>query len=223
MKKIGLIGGMSWESTMPYYRIINETISKKKGELYSANCILHSINFQEIETTISKGNWDVSNYLLTEAALGLVRENVDFIAICSNTMHKCIPAIREKTDMEILHIVDATSKRMKENKIKSALLLGTRFTKEKFRKNGIDIIIPNLDERKVIHNIIFEELCKGKIKKESQKIYSDIIYRYCPSEAEAVILGCTEIGLLIKQERMKVPVFDTTLIHAEEIALYAIK
>lgn len=229
MKKIGLIGGMSWESTMPYYRIINETISKKKGELYSANCILHSINFQEIETTISKGNWDVSNYLLTEAALGLVRENVDFIAICSNTMHKCIPAIREKTDMEILHIVDATSKRMKENKIKSALLLGTRFTmeegfnKEKFRKNGIDIIIPNLDERKVIHNIIFEELCKGKIKKESQKIYSDIIYRYCPSEAEAVILGCTEIGLLIKQERLKVPVFDTTLIHAEEIALYAIK
>lgn len=190
---------------------------------------MHSINFQEIETTISKGNWDVSNYLLTEAALGLVRENVDFIAICSNTMHKCIPAIREKTDMEILHIVDATSKRMKENKIKSALLLGTRFTmeegfnKEKFRKNGIDIIIPNLDERKVIHNIIFEELCKGKIKKESQKIYSDIIYRYCPSEAEAVILGCKEIGLLIKQERMKVPVFDTTLIHAEEIALYAIK
>ena len=213
MKKIGLIGGMSWESTMPYYRIINETISKKKGELYSANCILHSINFQEIETTISKGNWDVSNYLLTEAALGLVRENVDFIAICSNTMHKCIPAIREKTDMEILHIVDATSKRMKENKIKSALLLGTRFTMEEGFNN----------ERKVIHNIIFEELCKGKIKKESQKIYSDIIYRYCPSEAEAVILGCTEIGLLIKQERMKVPVFDTTLIHAEEIALYAIK
>lgn len=229
MKKIGLIGGMSWESTMPYYKIINETINEKKGELYSANCILHSINFQEIETTISKGNWDVSNYLLTKAALGLVREQVDFIAICSNTMHKCIPAIRKKTDMEILHIVDATSKRMKENNIKSALLLGTRFTmeedfnKEKFRENGIDIIIPNLDERKIIHDIIFKELCKGEIKKESQKIYSNIIYRYCPSDAEAVILGCTEIGLLIKQETMKVPIFDTTLIHAEEIALYAIK
>lgn len=229
MKKIGLIGGMSWESTMPYYKIINETINEKKGELYSANCILHSINFQEIESTISKGNWGISNSLLTKAALGLVREQVDFLAICSNTMHKCIPAIREKTDIEILHIVDATSKRMKENDIKSALLLGTRFTmeedfnKEKFRENGIDIIIPNLNERKVIHDIIFKELCKGVIKKESQKIYSNIICKYCPSNAEAVILGCTEIGLLIKQAMMEVPIFDTTIIHAEEIALYAMK
>ncbi len=229
MKKIGLIGGMSWESTMPYYKIINETINKKKGALYSANCILHSINFQEIEATISKGNWETSNYLLTKAALGLVREDVDFIAICSNTMHKCIPAIREKTDIDILHIVDVTSKRVKQNNIKSALLLGTRFTMEEdfnkkiFRENGIDIIIPGLDERKVINDIIFKELCKGIIKKESLNIYSNIIYRFCPSKADAVILGCTEIGLLIKQEKMKVPIFDTTLIHAEEIALYAIK
>lgn len=229
MKKIGLIGGMSWESTLPYYKIINETINKEKGDLYSADCILHSVNFQEVESTISKGDWSVSNYLLSNAALGLEREKVDFIAICSNTMHKCIPAIRERTNIEILHIVDATSKRMKMFKIKSALLLGTRFTmeeefnKERFIKNGINVIVPNLQDRQTIHDIIFKELCKGVIKKESQEIYSKIIYKYCPSQAEAVILGCTEIGLLIKPDDIRIPVFDTTIIHAEEIALYAIK
>ncbi len=228
MKKIGLIGGMSWESTLPYYKIINEVVNEKLGGLYSADCILHSINFHKIESTISKGDWDMSNELLTQAATDLEIAGVDFVAICSNTMHKCIPAIRQKTNIDILHIVDATADEIKNKGMKSALLLGTRFTMEetfnvqRFEENGIKIKIPNLKERKIVHEIIFRELCKGIVTQESWKKYSDIIYKYCPDQADGVILGCTEIGLLIKQEAMEVPVFDTTLIHANRIALYSI-
>lgn len=229
MKKAGLIGGMSWESTLPYYKIINEVINQRLGRLYSADCILHSINFEDIESTISKGNWTISNMLLAEAAKKLEIAGADFIAICSNTMHKCIPAIREKTDLPILHIVDATAESIKQRGISKALLLGTRFTmeesfnKEKFKERGIDIVVPDLEERQMIHDIIFSELCKGIVTKESQEIYKQIIYNYCKSEDEGVILGCTEIGLLIQQNFIEVPVFDTTKIHAEKIATYMIE
>lgn len=154
---------------------------------------------------------------------------MDFIAICSNTMHKCIPAIRKKTDIPLLHIVDATSKEMFKNNIDSALLLGTRFTMEeefnikRFKENGINIIVPQLEERERVHNIIFDELCRGIITEKSKMAYMEIIYKYCPHYAKGVVLGCTEIGLLIKQAFMDVPVFDTTLIHAKEIALYSIE
>lgn len=228
MKKIGLIGGMSWESTAPYYKIINEVINKKLGEYNSADCILHRINFQEIESTILKGDWKRSNSLLTKAAVNLEQSGVDFIAICSNTMHKCIPEINKYIKTPILHIVDATSEEIKARGIKEALLLGTRFTmeeefnKKRFKEKGIQIITPVLSERQQIHDIIFEELCKGIISETSRKIYMDIIYKYCDTNSKGVILGCTEIGLLIQQNFLKVPVFDTTKIHAQKIALYAI-
>ena len=219
---------MSWESTLPYYRIINEEINKALGELYSADCILHSINFQEIESTISKGNWDVSNSLLSQAAASLEKAGADFIAICSNTMHKCIPSIAEKTHLPILHIVDATIDEMKSNKISEALLLGTKFTmeeafnKERFQNAGIKIIIPTLSERQRIHDIIFSELCKGIITDKSKEIYKEIIYKYCINKHSGAILGCTEIGLLIQQDCIEIPVFDTTIIHAKKIARYMI-
>ncbi len=228
MKKVGLIGGMSWESTVPYYKIINETINKKLGGHNSVDCILHSINFEEIESTISKGKWERSNFLLAEAAISLEEAGVDFVAICSNTMHKCIPEIKKHIHIPILHIVDATSEKIKEKGVENVLLLGTRFTmeedfnKKRFIENGINIMIPELDERQQIHNIIFNELCKGITTEESRKIYTDIIYKYCNDLGKGVILGCTEIGLLIQQDFISIPVFDTTQIHAEKIALYAI-
>lgn len=228
MKKIGLIGGMSWESTVPYYQTINEVINKELGGLYSADCILHSINFHEIESTISRGEWEQSNYLLAEAAKNLEEAGVDFISICSNTMHKCIPSIRGKTNLPILHIVDSTAEEMKENNIKTGLLLGTRFTmeetfnKERFEENGINIIVPELVDRQIIHDIIFHELCKGIIREKSKQAYMEIIYKYCPKHAQSVILGCTEIGFLIQQNYIKIPVFDTTQIHARKIAFYAL-
>lgn len=228
MKKIGLIGGLSWESTAPYYKILNEVINKNLGGSHSADCILHSIDFHEVESTITKGEWERSNYLLLEAAQKLEKAGAEFITICSNTMHKCVPEIKKKTNIPLLHIVDSTSKAIKKRGINSALLLGTRFTmeeefnKSKFERNGVKITTPDLKDRMEIHNIIFKELCKGKIKKESKEKYIDIINKYCPNEAECVILGCTEIGLLIEQRLVDVPVFDTTLIHAEHTALYAL-
>lgn len=229
MKRAGLIGGMSWESTVPYYKIMNEVIGQRLGGLNSADCILHSINFYEIESTISKGNWDRSNELLSDAAESLEKAGVDFISICSNTMHKCIPAMQTRVNLPIIHIVDATAEEMKKMGISEGLLLGTRFTmeesfnKERFHKNGIDIIIPDLEERQIVHNIIFEELCRGIITEESKEAYKKIIYKYCKGKKNGVILGCTEIGLLIQQDFMDVPVFDTTQIHAKKIALYMIE
>ena len=228
MKKIGLIGGLSWESTLPYYKIINETIAEKKGGYYSVDCILHSINFHEIESTILKGNWDISNRLLSNAAKQLEDAGVDMIAICSNTMHKCIPEIKKCVDVPIFHIVDATSKRMHSKGIAKALLLGTRFTMEEsfnienYLENNIEIIIPEIEDRQIVHDIIFKELCRGIIKESSRDIYLKIINKYCTYDM-GVILGCTEIGLLVKQKDTNIPVFDTTEIHAEEIAKKSIE
>ena len=199
MKKAGLIGGMSWESTVPYYKIINEVIGQQLGGLYSADCILHSINFYEIESTISKGNWDKSNELLANAAESLENAGADFIGICSNTMHKCLPAIKKKVNLPIVHIVDATVEEMKREGMSEGLLLGTRFTmeesfnKERFYKNGVNIIIPSLEERQLVHDIIFAELCRGIITNNSKEQYNKIIYKYCKGKVTGVILGCTEI------------------------------
>ena len=229
MKKAGLIGGMSWESTVPYYKIINEVIGQQLGGLYSADCILHSINFYEIESTISKGNWDKSNELLANAAESLENAGADFIGICSNTMHKCLPAIKKKVNLPIVHIFDATVEEMKREGMSEGLLLGTRFTmeesfnKERFYKNGVNIIIPSLEERQLVHDIIFAELCRGIITNNSKEQYKKIIYKYCKGKETGVILGCTEIGLLIQQNFMDVPIFDTTQIHAKKIAMYMIE
>ena len=223
MKRFGLIGGMSWESTKEYYRLINERIRYLKGKHYSADCVLCSINFNEIESTIKKGEWERSNELLLEAATILKNSKAEFIAICSNTMHKCIPFIEEKINIPIVHIVDSTSNEIKRKGIRKALLLGTKFTmnedfnKKRFEMNGINIIIPNEKEQEIIDAVIFDELCKGIINKKKKKRYLDIIMKYCDLNT-GVILGCTEIGLLIKKTDINIPVFDTTEIHAKEIA-----
>lgn len=223
MKRFGLIGGMSWESTKEYYNIINERIRHIKGGHHSADCVLCSINFNEIESTIKKGEWERSNELLLEAAIILKNSKAEFIAICSNTMHKCVPFIEENINIPIIHIVDSTSKEIKRKEIKKALLLGTKFTmnedfnKKRFEMNDINIIIPNEREQEIIDTVIFDELCKGIINEESKKRYLDIIEKYCDLNT-GVILGCTEIGLLIKETDINIPVFDTTIIHAKDIA-----
>lgn len=223
MKRFGLIGGMSWESTKEYYKLINERIRLLKGKHYSADCVLCSINFQEIESTIKEGNWEHSNKLLLEAAIILQNSKVEFIAICSNTMHKCVPFIEKNINIPIIHIVDSTVSKIKNKNIKKALLLGTKFTmnedfnKKRFEMNGINIIIPNKEEQEVINTVIFDELCKGIINQDSKIKYLDIINKYCDMNT-GVILGCTEVGLLIKEVDVNVPLFDTTEIHAKKIA-----
>ena len=181
------------------------------------------------EQTVSKGNWDKSNELLANAAESLENAGADFIGICSNTMHKCLPAIKKKVNLPIVHIVDATVEEMKREGMSEGLLLGTRFTmeesfnKERFYKNGVNIIIPSLEERQLVHDIIFAELCRGIITNNSKEQYKKIIYKYCKGKETGVILGCTEIGLLIQQNFMDVPIFDTTQIHAKKIAMYMIE
>lgn len=202
---------------------------EKVTRTFHSQGILHSINFYEIESTISKGNWDKSNELLANAAESLENAGADFIGICSNTMHKCLPAIKKKVNLPIVHIVDATVEEMKREGMSEGLLLGTRFTmeesfnKERFYKNGVNIIIPSLEERQLVHDIIFAELCRGIITNNSKEQYKKIIYKYCKGKETGVILGCTEIGLLIQQNFMDVPIFDTTQIHAKKIAMYMIE
>lgn len=177
----------------------------------------------------NKGNWDKSNELLANAAESLENAGADFIGICSNTMHKCLPAIKKKVNLPIVHIVDATVEEMKREGMSEGLLLGTRFkmeesfNKERFYKNGVNIIIPSLEERQLVHDIIFAELCRGIITNNSKEQYKKIIYKYCKGKETGVILGCTEIGLLIQQNFMDVPIFDTTQIHAKKIAMYMIE
>lgn len=223
MRRFGLIGGMSWESTKEYYEIINEQIRALKGEHFSADCILCSINFQEIESTIMRGDWNRSNELLTEAAIILQNAKAEFIAICSNTMHKCAPFIEEYIEIPIIHIVDVTAEEIKKKQINKALLLGTKFTmneefnKSKFEEKGIKIILPDKIEQDIVNSVIFDELCKGILKENSKNKYLEIINKYCNSDT-GVILGCTEIGLLIKEKDVMIPLFDTTMIHAKKIA-----
>lgn len=225
MKKIGLIGGMSWESTYPYYKILNETINARLGGLHSADLVMHSVDFELVESSIHQNDWETSNRLLSEAACQLEKAGVDFYIICSNTMHKCLPAIEARTGLPNYHIVDATSEAIREQGVQSALLLGTRFTmeigfnKDRFEANGVRIVVPDLEDRIAVDRIIFEELCRGVIREASRQQYVEIIRRSCPAGAEGVILGCTEIGLLIGQKDVTVPVFDTTAIHAERSAL----
>ncbi|MGX4766752.1 aspartate/glutamate racemase family protein [Bacillus mojavensis] len=222
MKTIGLIGGMSWESSAEYYRIINEEIKKKLGGLHSAKCLLYSVNFKEIEHFQSEGAWNKAGKTLGEAARSLEKAGADFIVICTNTMHKVISDIQAMITIPILHIADATADQINRQDIRSAGLLGTKYTMEqnfyktRIETHGINIIVPNDNERELINNIIYQELCLGEIKQSSKNIYHTIINNLMNRGAEGIILGCTEIGLLVKAEDFKVPIFDTTLIHARE-------
>lgn len=229
MKTIGLIGGMSWESTVTYYRIINETIKDRLGGLHSAKCILYSVDFDEIERYQSSGEWGKSAAVLVEAAQALEKAGADFIVICTNTMHKVAPDISERIHIPILHIADMTAIALKKAAIGTVGLLGTKYTMlEDFYKavlmdNDIEVVIPDNEDIETVNRIIYDELCLGIISEESKNTYLKIISKLSKEGAQGIILGCTEIGLLIKQSDTDIPIFDTTLIHAEQAALEAIK
>jgi len=229
MKTIGLIGGMSWESSLEYYRIINETVKEKLGKLHSAKSLMFSVDFDEIQHLQHIGDWNTLTKIMVDAAARLEKGGADFIVICTNTMHRMVNDIENNVKIPVIHIADATAKKIKEGKIKKVGLLGTKFTMEQdFYKgrlatnHGIDVIIPNDDERNTVHSIIYNELCQGQIKQPSKEQYIKIIEKLKSNGAEGVILGCTEIPLLIKQEDVSIPIFDTTKIHAEMAVEYAL-
>jgi len=229
LKTIGLIGGMSWESTVTYYKIINETVKEKLGGLHSAKCILYSVDFQEIEECQANGNWEKSGEILGEAAYNLEKAGADFIVICTNTMHKVVNQIKEKISIPILHIAEMTAEKILEKRLKNIALLGTKYTmeqdfyKSKLIEKGINVIIPDKNDIEIINEVIYDELCLGTINSDSKKKFLEIVDKLRSKGAEGIILGCTEIGLLIKNEDTDVPLFDTAIIHAEQAAIYSIK
>ena len=229
LKTIGLIGGMSWESTVTYYKIINETVKEKLGGLHSAKCILYSVDFQEIEECQANGNWEKSGEILGEAAYNLEKAGADFIVICTNTMHKVVNQIKEKISIPILHIAEMTAEKILEKGLKNIALLGTKYTmeqdfyKSKLIEKGINVIIPDKNDIEIINEVIYDELCLGTINFNSKKKFLEIVDKLRNKGAEGIILGCTEIGLLIKNEDTDVPLFDTAIIHAEQAAIYSIK
>ncbi len=230
MKTIGLLGGMSWESTELYYRILNETVKSRLGGLHSAKVLLHSVDFAEIEKLQHQGEWDKTAKILTKAAQGLEKAGADFIVICTNTMHLVAPEIQAGIDIPLLHIADETAEEIVDAGIQTVGLLGTGFTMEKDFYKGqlqnnfnLDVLIPNEKDRGVVHNIIYDELCLGKIQDSSREEYLRIINKLAEDGAQAVILGCTEITLLVKPHHTKVKLFDTTRIHALKAVEKALK
>ncbi|WP_249596080.1 aspartate/glutamate racemase family protein [Peribacillus frigoritolerans] len=229
MKTIGLIGGMSWESSLEYYRIINEEVKAKLGGLHSAKCILYSVDFEEIERCQAEGDWESSGKLLGDAALSLEKAGAEMILICTNTMHKVIGYIEEKVSLPILHIADSTAKQIQKSKISTVGLLGTKYTMEqdfyktRIETNGIKVLIPTDEDRKVINKVIYEELCLGEIQQSSRDYYKKVIKGLVDDGVEGIILGCTEIGLLVKPEDSEVPLFDTAVIHAIEAVNMALE
>lgn len=229
MKTIGLIGGMSWESTIPYYKIINETVKEKLGGLHSAKIILYSVDFDEIEKCQADGDWDKSAEILSDVAKRLEKAGADFIIICTNTMHKVAPQIAQKISIPIIHIAQATADKLNEQDINKVALLGTKYTmtqdfyKKVLIDRGIEVIIPNENDIKIVNSVIYNELCLGTISDKSRAEFIRIIDLLKDKGCQGVILGCTEIGLLIHQEDSSLPVFDTTEIHARKAAEYAIK
>lgn len=228
MKTIGLIGGMSWESTVTYYQFINETIKEKLGGLHSAKIVLYSVDFAEIEKCQADGDWEKSADILGAAARNLEKAGADYIAICTNTMHKVVPQIQKYISIPVIHIADATARRLKEKQIRKVALLGTKYTmtqdfyKDKLIDAGIQVLIPDEKDIEIVNSVIYNELCLGIISEESKKEYLRIISALSTQGAQGVILGCTEIGLLINQKDIEITVFDTTQIHAYEAAMEAL-
>ena len=230
MKTIGLIGGMSWESSIEYYRIINETVKAKLGGLHSAKSIMYSVDFADIEILQHQGQWAEAAQMLINAAKNLENSGADFIVLCTNTMHKVADDIQANVKIPLLHIADATAQLVKDSGIKKIGLLGTRFTMEEefykgrlSQKYGLHVNVPNAQEREIVHRVIYDELVIGEIRQHSKEQYIGIIEQMVDQGAEGVILGCTEIGLLIHKQDSQVPLFDTTRIHAEAAAEYALK
>ena len=229
MKTIGMIGGMSWESTVTYYQVVNEAVKRRLGGLHSAKVLMYSVDFDEIERCQASGEWDESARILGDAAEALERAGADFIVICTNTMHKVAPQIAERISIPILHIAEATAEALKAANIRRVGLLGTKYTmtqdfyKDVLVRAGIEVLIPEGGDIEAVNSVIYDELCLGDIREESRRRFSEIIDKLKERGAEGVILGCTEIGLLIRQDDSALPVFDTTLIHAEQAALRAIE
>ncbi|ENS4969758.1 aspartate/glutamate racemase family protein [Vibrio fluvialis] len=229
MKTIGMIGGMSWESTLSYYKAINEGVKAELGGLNSAQICLYSVNFEPIEKLQHEGKWDETAQLLAQAAKSVEAGGADFLLICTNTMHKVAPEIEAQISIPILHIADATAKQLQQDGIERVGLLGTRFTMEQeFYKGrlqqqfGIDVLIPDAEQRQQVHRVIYEELCLGTIRPESRAQYVEIVEDLHRRGVQAVILGCTEIALLIQQHDTDVPLYDTTKIHAEQAVQLAL-
>lgn len=230
MKKIGLIGGMSWESTQIYYRILNEKVRALRGGFYSAKCIVESVDFSEIYQLQTKNDWDSLNTHMISAAKNLKSAKAEVLLICANTMHLCSDAIKKEVDIPLIHIADATAEKIQEAKLKKVLLLGTKFTMQRdfFKtilndKYGIETVIPNERDCDIVHDIIYNELVKGEVDAGSRGQYVRIIYEAVKNGAEGVILGCTEIPLLIEPEHVSIPTFNTTQIHAEKAIEFALK
>ncbi len=229
MKTIGLLGGMSWESTVTYYKVINETVKEKLGGLHSAKILLYSVDFDEIERCQSSGRWDLAAEILSDAARRLQEAGADFIVICTNTMHKSAPEIREKISVPLLHIAEVTARRLKNAGIGAVGLLGTKYTmtetfyKDVLEQCGIRVLIPEGEEIDTVNSVIFDELCLGILREESAEALRRAARSLEERGARGIILGCTELGLLVRREDLDVPVFDTALIHAEEAALAALE
>lgn len=228
MKTIGLLGGMSWESTLDYYRAINEGIRNALGGLHSAKIAMYSVDFESIEKLQRAGDWEGTAKILSEAAKSVQAAGADFLLICTNTMHKVGPEIEAEIQIPLLHIADATAEILVNEGIKSVGLLGTSFTMEQefykgrlTDKYGLQVLVPNESDRQIVHKVIYEELCMGKVENDSKVEYLRIIDALAARGAEAVILGCTEIGMLVNQADTNVKLLDTTTIHAKKAVEYA--
>ncbi|MGD8402702.1 MAG: aspartate/glutamate racemase family protein [Anaerolineales bacterium] len=221
MKTIGMLGGMSWESSVEYYRIVNETVNEKLGGLHSAKSLIYSVDFAEIEALQHAGRWDEATQAMIEAARHVEAGGADFVVICTNTMHKMADQVEAAISIPLLHIADATADAIRAQGLSKIGLLGTRFTMEEdfyrgrlVEKRELDVLIPDAEDREIVHRVIYDELVLGEIKAESREQYKRIIEKLIAKGAQGIILGCTEIGLLIKDEDSRVPLFDTTYIHA---------
>ena len=229
MKIVGLLGGMSWESTAEYYRLINEGVKSRLGGLHSAKILMYSVDFEPIEKLQHAGEWAEAARILIEGARRIEAGGADFLVICTNTMHKLADEIAAAIGIPILHIADATADRIKSAGMSRVGLLGTKFTMEEdfykgrlAERHGLDVLIPNDEGRQLVHDVIYDELCIGKIHEESKREFSRIIDELVSHGAEGIILGCTEIGLLVKPDDVHVTLFDTTAIHAAKAVEWAL-
>jgi aspartate racemase len=230
MKTIGLLGGMSWESTLEYYRAINQGIKNALGGLHSAKIVLYSVDFGPVEKMMQAGDWASTAALLSDAARRIEKAGADFLVICTNTMHIVAPQIESAIQMPLLHIADATAEVLVEDSVKTVGLLGTAFTMEQpfYRQRlmdgyGLEVLVPDAEDRQTVHQIIFQELCLGTIVPDSRAAYLRIIHDLAARGAQAVILGCTEIGMLVRQTDTRVPLLDTTAIHAQKAVSKALE
>ncbi len=229
MKTIGLLGGMSWESTVPYYSIINEAVRDRLGGLHSAKILLYSVEFAEIEKHMSADEWEKCAEILGTAAKGLEAAGADFILICGNTMHKVAPQIASMISVPVVHIADAAADELEKSGVGCVGLLGTKYTmtkdfyQQRLIDRGIRVVVPDGEDVETVNSVIFDELCVGEIREESREKYREIIGKLREKGAEAILFGCTEIGLLIGQDDTDLPVFDTTVIHAKKAAELALE